>query len=189
MRLALALTLVLVLGVTTVGCGGSKKATTSSALPTVARAKTPGEWVTRLVDRFLRDVNQDLTVVNALRSPQIILYIRTGNQTTTSTATQRMKDLAKCSRKLARVGPPPKGSTAANRAYVDLGKACPYYEQLAADVLKGIPLLSSRDPAVSAKGQKAFDAAAAPSRSASKDYGAAVQILQRERILRFYGAP
>lgn len=189
MRRRLPLVLILVLTLLAAGCGGSKKKATSAPLPTVARAKTPGVWVTRLVDRFLRDVNQDLTVVNALRTPQILLYIRTGNQTTTTTAVDRMKDLSKCSRKLARVGPPPTGNPQADSAYADFRKACPFYEGLAADVLRGIPLLSSRDPAVSAKGQKAFDAAVAPSRSAARYYGQGVATLQRGRLLRFYGAP
>lgn len=152
-------------------------------------AKTQQEWLDRLVNRFLRDMNQNLTVVNGLRTPQGKLYIQIGNDAAIGAANARMKDLRRCSAKLARVGPPPDADAPLDRIYDDFQRSCPYYERLADAVLKAVPLLSSGDQAKIAEGEKEFAKAGAPSRDAARYFAAAIDLLERNGLLARYEAP
>jgi hypothetical protein len=73
------------------GCG-SNKAETTPSIPLLPDAKTSDEWALRIVNRFLTPLNKDLQVLNGLNSPQIRIYIASGNQTTISIVNKRMND-------------------------------------------------------------------------------------------------
>jgi hypothetical protein len=186
-----ALTLLAALVFVAAGCGGSSDddgdATTQPAPPqAVPQAKTEPEWVRRLVNRFLRDMNRDLRVVNSLGSDEVRLYLRTGNQTTIRVLRKRMTDLSECSEKLRRVGSPPTESGLLVRIYTNLQRSCPHYELLAQTVLRSIPLISSRDATEVAKGEAELAKGYEPSREAARHYGAAVQIIERNGVLDAY---
>jgi hypothetical protein len=180
-----AIVLLAVLGLAASGCGGSDEeaATTVAAVPP---AHTQPEWIDRLVNRFLLDMQKNLNVVNGLRSNQAIINIRTANETTLSVLNERMTDLAGCSRKLARVGPPPDSEAPLGRIYDRFGKSCPYYEQIANATLKAVPLLSSRDPEDVARGEKEFAKIADPSFEAARHFGAALELLDANNLLQAY---
>lgn len=182
MRSAAALPLVLALALLLGGCGSSQE----PAAPTVPPAKTQPEWITRLVDRFLRDMNQNLMIVSTLGSPQVMIYLQTGNETTIRILKARMSDLRDCSNKLARVGPPPSSDAPLDRIYDNFKTSCPFYERIAGAVLKAVPLLSSGDAKKIVRGQSEFKKANAPSRDAARYYGAAVNLLQRNDLLAQY---
>ncbi|MBA3384762.1 MAG: hypothetical protein H0T20_08935 [Actinobacteria bacterium] len=167
------------------GCGGSDKeaATTVAA---VSPAKTQAEWIDRLVNRFLLDMQKNLNVVNGLRSNQAIINIRTGNETTIRVLTERMTDLAKCTGKLARVGPPPVSEAPLDRIYDRFGKSCPYYERIASAALKATPLLSSRDSSDVAKGEQEFAKISDPSFEAARHFSAALELLEENKLLQAY---
>lgn len=167
------------------GCGGSDEeaATTVASVPP---AKTQAEWIDRLVNRFLLDMQKNLNVVNGLRSNQAIINIRTGNETTLRVLTERMTDLGKCSQKLARVGPPPASEAPLDRIYDRFGKSCPYYERIASAALKAVPLLSSRDPDDVAEGEKEFAKIGGPSFEAARHFGAALELLEASNLLQAY---
>lgn len=167
------------------GCGGSDEEATTTVAP-VPPAKTQAEWIDRLVNRFLLDMQKNLNVVNGLRSNQAIINIRTGNETTIRVLTERMTDLAECSRKLARVGPPPDSEAPLDRIYDRFGKSCTYYERIANAALKAVPLLSSRDPDDVAKGEKEFAKIADPSFEAARHFGAALDLLEANNLLQAY---
>ena len=167
------------------GCGGSDEEATTTVAP-VPPAKTQAEWIDRLVNRFLLDMQKNLNVVNGLRSNQAIINIRTGNETTIRVLTERMTDLAECSRKLARVGPPPDSEAPLDRIYDRFGKSCPYYERIASATLKAVPLLSSREPEDVAKGEKEFAKIADPSFDAARHFGAALELLEANNLLQAY---
>jgi hypothetical protein len=167
------------------GCGGSDEEATTTVAP-VPPAKTQAEWIDRLVNRFLLDMQKNLNVVNGLRSNQAIINIRTGNETTLRVLNERMTDLAKCSSKLARVGPPPASEAPLDRIYDSFGKSCPYYERIASATLKAVPLLSSRDPEDVAKGEKEFAKIADPSFEAARHFGAALELLEANNLLQAY---
>ncbi|CAN5214867.1 hypothetical protein BH18ACT12_BH18ACT12_24410 [soil metagenome] len=172
-------------GLVAAGCGGSDKeaATTVAAVPP---AKTQAEWIDRLVNRFLLDMQKNLNVVNGLRSNQAIINIRTGNETTIRVLIERMTDLANCSRKLAQVGPPPESEAPLARIYDRFGKSCPYYERIAGAALKAVPLLSSRDSNDVAKGEREFAKISGPSFEAARQFGAALELLEANNLLQAY---
>jgi hypothetical protein len=182
-----ALLLLAVLGLVATGCGGSDdEPETTVADVTVPQAKTQAEWIDRLVNRFLLDMQENLNVVNGLRSNQAIIYIRTGNETAIRVLNERMTDLAKCSRKLDRVGPPPESEAPLERIYDRFRKSCPPYERLASSALKAVPLLSSRDPSDVAKGEREFAKIGRPSFEAARHFGAAVELLEANNLLQGY---
>lgn len=181
-RIAIVLTAV---GLVAAGCGGSDEEAATTVAP-VPPAKTQAEWIDRLVNRFLLDMQKNLNVVNGLRSNQAIINIRTGNETTLRVLNERMTDLAKCSSKLARVGPPPASEAPLDRIYDRFGKSCPYYQRIASATLKAVPLLSSRDPEDVAKGEKEFAKIADPSFAAARHFGAALELLEANDLLQAY---
>jgi hypothetical protein len=184
-----ALTILAALGLLVAGCGGSSDddEDTTTPPPAVAPAQTQAEWIDRLVNRFLIDMNKDLQVANTLATPQVRVYLRSGNPQTLSVLRTRMNDLNGCSRKLGRVGPPPAQSGPLVRIYTNFRQSCPHYERLAQAVLTSIPLISSRDAQDVRKGEAELAKAFEPSREAARYYGAAVQILQRNGLLQAYG--
>ena len=182
-----ALTLLAALALLAAGCGGSSDdGEETTPPPAVPQAKTEPEWIRRLVNRFLIDMDKNLQVVNSLGTDEIRLFLRTGNEQTIRVLRTRMTDLGKCSQKLRRVGPPPTPSGPLVRIYTNLGRSCPHYELLAQAVLRSIPLISSRDGRKAAKGEAELARAYDPSRQAARYYGAAVRIIQQNGILNAY---
>jgi hypothetical protein len=180
-----ALTLLAALALLAAGCGGSSDdEDTTTPSPAVPPAKTQSEWIDRLVNRFLVDMNKNLQVANTLGTAQVQLYLRTGNEQTLSVVRTRMTDLSRCSRKLRRVGPPPARSGPLVRIYTNLQRSCPHYARLAQAVLRSIPLISSGDARDVAKGEAELAKAYKPSREAARYFGAAVEILERNGLLR-----
>lgn len=186
MRSAAALPLLLALALLVSGCGSSTKSAATTAVPP---AKTQREWITRLVDRYLRPMNRNLTVVNALGTPQGKLLIQTRNETSIRTVNKRMTDLGHCSDRLARVGPPPETDAPLDRVYDNFSRSCPFYERIADAVLKAVPLIASGDAAKAAQGEREFAKANAPSKDAARYYAAAVEILQQNNLLAQYQGP
>jgi hypothetical protein len=184
-----AVTVLAVLLLIAAGCGGSSDDDGEQATPppqAVPQAKTEPEWIRRLINRFLRDMDRNLRVVNSLGEDEVRLYLRTGNETTIRVLRTRMSDLSECSQKLQRVGAPPTQSGPLVRIYASLQRSCPHYEQLAQAVLRSIPLISSRDPKKASQGQAELASVYEPSREAARHYGAAVQIIQRNGLLNSY---
>jgi hypothetical protein len=186
-----ALTLLAALLLFAAGCGGSSddegdQAATPPTPQAVPQAKTEPEWIRRLINRFLRDMDKNLRVVNSLGQDEVRLYLRTGNETTIRVLRTRMSDLSECSQKLQRVGAPPTESGPLVRVYASFQRSCPHYEQLAQAVLRSLPLISSRDPKKASKGEAELASAYGPSREAARHYGSAVQIIQRNGLLNAY---
>lgn len=187
-----ALTILAALALFAAGCAGSSDddEDTTSPPPAVAPAVPPAqsepEWIRRLVNRFLIDMNENLRVVTSLGTDEGQLYLRTGNRQSIDVLRKRMTDLRGCSGKLGRVGPPPAESGPLVRVYENLQRSCPHYERLARAVLTSIPLLSSRNADDAAKGEAELAKASAPSREAARYYGAAVQIIEQNGLLSAY---
>jgi hypothetical protein len=171
------------------GCGGSSDDDDETASPpaAVAPAQTEPEWIERLVNRFLLDMNKNLQVVNSLGTGDVQLYLRTGNEDTIRVLRNRMTDLEACSRKLQRVGPPPSSTGPHARVYANLRRSCPHYERLAQAVLRSLPLITARDADKVAQGEAELAKAYEPSRTAARYYGAAVQIIEQNGLLSSYG--
>jgi hypothetical protein len=183
-----ALTLLAALVLLAAGCGGSSDdEETASPPPAVAPAQTEPEWIQRLVNRFLLDMNKNLQVVNSLGTGDVQLYLRTGNEDTIRVLRNRMTDLEACSRKLQRVGPPPSSTGPLARVYANLRRSCPHYERLAQAVLRSLPLITARDADKVAQGEAELAKAYEPSRTAARYYGAAVEIIERNGLLSSYG--
>jgi hypothetical protein len=187
-----ALTFLAALALLAAGCAGSSdddEDTTSpppAVAPAVPPARSEPEWIRRLVNRFLIDMNENLRVVTSLGTDEVQLYLRTGNQQSIGVLRKRMTDLQECSGKLRRVGPPPTESGPLVRVYENLQRSCPHYERLARAVLTSIPLLSSGEADQAAKGEAELAKAYAPSREAARHYGAAVQIIEQNGLLSSY---
>jgi hypothetical protein len=182
------LTLLAVLALLAAGCGGgsSESEETTASPPAVPPAKTQSEWIRRLVNRFLLDMNKNLQVVNSLGTDEVRLYLRTGNEQTIRVLRTRMTDLGACSRKLQRVGPPPSTTGPLPRVYTNLRRSCPHYERLAQTVLRSLPLITARNAEQAAKGEAELAKAYRPSQTAARYYGAAVQIIERNGLLSSY---
>lgn len=175
------------LGLMAAGCAGSDdEAATTTAPATVPQAQNQAEWIDRLVNRYLLDMQENLNVVNGLRSSQVQIYLRTGNETTIRTLNERMRDLAQCSRKLDSVGPPPDSEAPLDRIYGHFRKSCPHYEKIASAALAAVPLLSSGDPDKTLEGEKEFAKIADPSFLAAKEFAAALELLETNNLLQGY---
>ncbi len=186
----------LLVAVSATGCDTSSNeaATTtrpSATTPTVRTATTPAriarskqEWRSRLLRLLLRDLDRDLGILNALRSPQGQLYVYGANEEALRTLNTALEDLAECSSKLHRAGrPPPLGQPALGRAHRDLARACRSYEQLAEVLLEAVSLIASEKPAEQQKGREVFLRAGPPSRRAATYYGRALETLANHGVL------
>jgi hypothetical protein len=186
LRVGFAMVLAM-LGLMAAGCAGSDdEAATTTAPATVPQAQTQAEWIDRLVNRYLLDMQENLNVVNGLRLAQVQIYLRTGNKTTIRTLTERMRDLEQCSRKLDRVGPPPASEAPLDRIYGHFRKSCRPYEKIARATLAAVPLLSSGDPEKTLEGEKEFAKIADPSFVAAKEFTAALELLETYHLLEGY---
>jgi hypothetical protein len=159
------------------GCG-SKKAETTTSIPLLPDAKTSDEWALRIVNRFLTPLNKDLQVLNGLNSPQIRIYIASGNQTTISILNKRMNDLARCTDKLVTIGPPTSDDEQFQHVDRLFHSACKNYEQVAETVLEAVPMLSSGRTDVIQEGEKRLRDSTPESEAAAKDFQRAIKIAQ-----------
>jgi hypothetical protein len=188
-----ALMILAALALLATGCAGSSENDDEDAAspppavaPAVPPAQSEPEWIRRLVNRFLIDMNENLRVVTSLGTDEVQLYLRTGNRQSIGVLRKRMTDLKECSGKLRRVGPPPTESGPLVRVYENLQRSCPHYERLARAVLASIPLLGSGNADDTTKGEAELEKAYAPSREAARHYGAAVQIIEQNGLLSSY---
>jgi hypothetical protein len=171
--------LVLCIGLVAAGCGSKKKSASQQPVPSLLTpARTPDEWALRVVNRFLRPLNQDLTVLNNYNSPQVRAYIVTQNAQALRTINARLGDLKTCKLKLDIIGRPPAGQPELQRVDTKLRDACRSYQDVAGRLLKATDLLSSGDPAKIASGQKARISATPASRDAATALTAAIKIAQ-----------
>jgi hypothetical protein len=165
MRLLLTLLFVALLAA---GCGSSKE----DAAPT---ARTPDEWAQRIVNRFLRPLNQDLVVVTNFSSPQVRVYIATRNEQTLNAISTRLGDLKRCTNKLDSIGPPPSGQAAMARVYDRFRRACTAYERVADKLLDATDLLTKGR---AQRAESLLRSASPDSRDAAQSFAAGVKIAQ-----------
>ena len=181
MRTALALGLLVT--ALAAGCGSDDSP---------AAAKTPREWADRLVNRFLRDIDRDLTVLNRLNNLNARVYLESGQPETVEVLEKRLEDLADCSSKLERVGPPPADAPPRirrplERVHANLERACPEYERFADLLLDAVPLVASANAEEKAKGHALFREAREPSERAALHYARALELGRQQPVLRAAG--
>jgi hypothetical protein len=175
------LALLCAVAVVAAGCGSSKKHAATLPLPTnvLPQAKTPDEWATRIVNRFLRPLNKDLSVLNGFNSPDIRLFIASQNPTTLKIIDQRLQDLKQCSAKLVAIGPPPAGNKQLARINADFTSACAKYVQVAETLMKATDFLSSGRTDVMSKGEELARSMRPTSGLAANKLVAGVRIAQK----------
>ena len=169
------------------GCGSKKEAAPRSTIPLLPDAKTSDEWAQRIVNRFLTPLNRDLQVLNGLNSPQIRIYIASGNKTTLSIIDKRMTDLQHCTDKLVTIGPPTSDDEQFQRVDRLFHSACKSYEQVADTVLEAVPMLSSGRNDVIEEGAKRLRKSIPTSEAAAKDFQKAIKIAQSRPEFRNAG--
>ena len=169
------------------GCGSKKEAATTSTIPILPDVQTSDQWAQRVVNRFLTPVNKDLQVLNGLNSPQIQIYIASGNKTTLGVIDRRMTDLTHCTDKLVTIGPPTSDDDQFQRVDRLFHSACRNYEQVAAAVLDAVPLLSSGRTDVIQEGQKRLRKMIPVSEAAARDFQKAIKIAQTRPEFRNAG--
>jgi hypothetical protein len=169
------------------GCGSKKEAATTSTIPILPDVQTSDQWAQRVVNRFLTPVNKDLQVLNGLNSPQIQIYIASGNKTTLGVIDRRMADLTHCTDKLVTIGPPTSDDDQFQRVDRLFHSACRNYEQVAAAVLDAVPLLSSGRTDVIQEGQKRLRKMIPVSEAAARDFQKAIKIAQTRPEFRNAG--
>jgi hypothetical protein len=171
--------LMLVVAVVATGCGSSKKQAgpppPTNILP---QAKTPDEWAKRIVDLFLRPLNQDLRVVNGLNTPDIIIEVTNQNATTLAILKRRLGDLAQCSNKLVSIGPPPAGRAPLTKVSANLRAACRSYVPAAQLLQKSTLFMSSGRADVIRQGRKLLLNARPPLNVAAMRFVAAIRAAQ-----------
>jgi hypothetical protein len=170
--------LFLVLVVVAAGCGSNKKESATTLPHVLPTAKTPDEWATRVVNRFLRPLNQDLQVVSNFNNPQIRLFIASGNPTTLRIIDTRMRDLQRCNAKLVTIGPPPANQPKLTNVSFHFRRACPDYEQVAAKLLEATKFFGSGRSDVITRGEDVARSARAASGRAANEFAAGVKIAQ-----------
>jgi hypothetical protein len=180
--------LLLCLALLAAGCGSKKSAqNTTTFVRVLPDATTPAEWADRIVNIFLRPLNQDLGVVSGFNNPQIKLYIASQNPTTLHIINTRMNDLKRCTSKLTQIGPPPKGDPRLNTINAKFHRACADYEVVADELLKATPFLSSGRSDVIQKGEDMIRSVRDESGRAADNLAAAVRIAQRLHEFRRAG--
>jgi hypothetical protein len=186
MRWIGAITL-LVLALIFAGCGSKKGAATTAAVPLLPDARTSDEWAQRVVRRFLTPLNKDLQVLNGLNSPQIRIYIASGNKTTLDVIDRRMTDLEHCTDKLVTIGPPTTDDEQFQQVDRLFHSACKNYERVAKTVLDALPKLSSGRTDVINVGSKELRETIPASRAAANDLQKAIKIAQTRPEFRNAG--
>jgi hypothetical protein len=158
-------------GLLLAGCGGGSNKSSTPGL-------TAEQYAERVVDRFLRPLNTDLGVLTALNKPDIKLYLLSGQKTTIRILESRLGDLSRCTSRLDAIGPPPSEPATLPRIDTKLREACQHYESVAKTLLRGLPELTSGDPARQRKGQRIFASVFEESKAGSLALQDAVSSMQ-----------
>jgi hypothetical protein len=122
----------LALAIALTACGSSDKKTL-----------TEQQYANAIVNRFLRPVSKDLTVLNRMNTVDVRYYIVTGNPTTLGILRKHFRDLKGCTSKLDAIGEPPSDSDVDVIVDERLRTACAHYERIARTLLTALPHLSS----------------------------------------------
>jgi hypothetical protein len=172
---------VLLLAGVAAACGeDSKQAATTTVVQRLPQAQSAGEWAQRVVDNFLRPLNKDLTVLNALNVPDIRIYIASANPQTLRILRQRMNHLSECGNALTAIGPPPGDAPEQNPVFTGLNTSCTHYQKVSTTLLKALPLLSSGRADVAKRGQDMMDAVKPDTREAANALVKAICTAQRQ---------
>jgi|tagenome__1003787_1003787.scaffolds.fasta_scaffold20616901_2 hypothetical protein len=171
------------------GCGSSSKSATATApAPKVLpRAATADEWAGRVVNKVLRPLNKDLAIVSSFNTPTVRIYIASKNKTTLDLIHKRLGDLARCSTKLAVIGPPPAGAAKLRQINDHLTKACAAYEDVANKLLAATDLLSAGNKKDAARGDDAIQSVRDPSARGAQQLTVGVKIAQGVAAFRRAG--
>ncbi len=179
--------LLIALAVLAAGCGSSKEAATTRAIPILPDVTTSDEWAHRVVNRFLAPLNKDLQVLNGLNNPNIRIYLASGNQTTINVVNRRMNNLKGCTDRLVTIGPPTSDDEQFKRVNSLFHSACKSYEEVADVVLGAVPKLASGRTDVLQEGEKELRNSIPTSEAAAKDLQQALKIAQKRPEFRNAG--
>lgn len=161
------------------GCGSGKSSENPvKPLVLMPRAESEAEWAIRVVNRFLRPLNNDLRVVNALHDPTVAVYITNQNKTTLSVVDKGLTDLAQCRNKLLVIGPPPPQSGPFERVYKDFNAACTGYVPTAKTLQNAVLFWSSGREDVIPRGFRTLKSTARVLNAAGDHYKAGIRIAQ-----------
>jgi hypothetical protein len=161
------------------GCGSSSKQSSSPPPPTILPpADSEQQWASRVVDLFLRPLNKDLQVVNGLRDPNVVIYLSSGNKTTTKVVNNALDDLQQCQNKLRAIGPPPPQSGRFQKVNNHFKAACANYVPTAKTLKKAVFYWSSGRSDVISQGFKIFRSTIKDANAAGNQYVAGIRIAQ-----------
>jgi hypothetical protein len=161
------------------GCGSSSKQSAPPAVTILAPADSEQQWAYRIVDLFLRPLNSDLQVLNALRDPNVVIYLGSGNKTTLNTVNKALDDLGQCQTKLRTIGAPPPQSGPFEKVNRDFQAACAGYVPSAATLKKAVVYWSSGRSDVVPRGFTLLRSTAKTVNRAGAQYLAGIRIAQR----------
>jgi hypothetical protein len=148
---------------------------------------TPQQYASGVVDRLLRPLNKDLSVLNALNSPDIRLYLLTAQPTTVRILKRRLLDLRACADRLDRIGSPPDDPPGLARIDEKLRSVCEHYGRVASKLLAAVAQLGSSDPAVKKKGAAVFSSVFDESKQGSLALRDAIALMQAQPAFRRAG--
>ena len=180
MRALSILTAAALAAVVLAGCGSSKHTQPASTL-------TPQQYATAVVNRLLRPLTKDLSVLNALNSPDVKLYLLTAQPTTVRILKQRLLDLRMCTDRLDRIGAPPSDPPGLARIDAKLRTTCAHYVRVASKLLAAVAKLGSSDPAVKKQGTAAFSSVFGESKQGALALRDAVALMQAQPAFRQAG--
>jgi hypothetical protein len=161
------------------GCGSGKSSENAvKPLALMPRAESEPEWAIRVVNRFLRPLNNDLRVVNGLHDPTVVVYITNQNKTTLSVVDKGLADLEQCRNKLLVIGPPPPQSGPFERVYKEFKAACTGYVPIAKTLRKAVLFWSSGRADVIPRGYPTLRSTAHVANVAGDHYAAGIRIAQ-----------
>ena len=143
---------------------------------------TRQEWGARLLNGFLRRLDQNLRVLNTLRNPRAQLFLFTGTEETVEVVDSAMSSLEQCSSRLERVGPPP-ARPPLERIYDNLQRACTQYEEVADVLLRMLPLVQTGEQADVNEARRIFPEIREPSRLGAEYYTRALRIIEAQGLL------
>jgi hypothetical protein len=167
--------LALALALTACGSGDSKKSLTEQ------------QYASAIVNRFLRPISKDLSVLNKLNTADVRYYIVTGNPTALRILRRSFRDLSRCTKKLDAIGEPPSESDAAVLIDERLRAACSHYERIARTILTALPHLSSGHQREVQQAEQTVRAMYGESRAGSQALNQALQAMAGSAAFRRAG--
>jgi hypothetical protein len=160
------------------GCGSSSKQAAPPPPTILPPADSEQQWAARVVDLFLRPMNKDLQVVNGLRDPNVVIYLSSGNKTTTTVVNKALEDLGQCQNKLRSIGPPPPRSGRFEKVNAHFKAACADYVPTAKTLKRAVFYWSSGRSDVISQGFGIFRSTTKRANAAGAQYIAGVRIAQ-----------